>query len=47
MAAVQVLLEKGRHIGEIAATAEEICALELARIDDFCRELGNGVYPVC
>lgn len=47
MAAVQVLLEKGRHIGEIAATAEEICALELARIDYFCSELGRGLYPVC
>jgi len=47
MAAVQVLLEKGRHISEIAATAEEICALELARIDQFCRELGRGAYPIC
>lgn len=47
MAAVQVLLEKGRHIGEIATTAEEICAGEFARIDAFCRELGSGVYPVC
>jgi S-adenosylmethionine synthetase len=47
MAAVQVLLEKGRHIDEIAATTEEICAMELARINNFCRELGSGVYPVC
>ena len=47
MAAVQVLLEKGRHIGEIAAAAEEICAGELARIDDFCRELGSGAYQIC
>jgi S-adenosylmethionine synthetase len=47
MAAVQVLLEKGRHIREIAATAEGICAAELARIDGFCRELASGVYPVC
>jgi S-adenosylmethionine synthetase len=47
MAAVQVLLEKGRHIGEITTTAEEICAREFARIDDFCRELGSGAYPVC
>jgi S-adenosylmethionine synthetase len=47
MAAVQVLLEKGRHIGEIAAPAEEICAGELARIDDFCRKLGSGAYQIC
>jgi len=47
MAAVQVLLEEGRHIDEIAATAEEICAGEFSRIDAFCRELASGVYPVC
>ncbi len=47
MAAVQLLLEKGRHIGEIAATADEICAGELSRIDDFCRELGSGAYQIC
>jgi S-adenosylmethionine synthetase len=47
MAAIQVLLEKGRHIGDIAATAEEICGGELARINDFCRELGRGVYQIC
>ena len=47
MAAIQVLLEKGRHIGEISAMAEEICGGELARIDDFCRELGRGAYQIC
>jgi S-adenosylmethionine synthetase len=47
MAAVQVLLGKGRHIGEIAAKAEEICAGEHARIDDFCMDLGSGAYQVC
>lgn len=47
IAAVQVLLETGRHIGEITATAEDICAREFARIDAFCRELGRGGYPVC
>ncbi len=47
MAAVQVLLEKGRHISEIAARAEEICASQLAGIDEFCHELARGLYPVC
>ena len=47
MAAVQVILEEGMHIGEIAAKAEEICGLEFASIDAFCRELACGVYPVC
>jgi S-adenosylmethionine synthetase len=47
MAAVQVILEEGLHIGGIAAKAEEICAGELARIDDFCSELGSGVYQIC
>ncbi|HEX9024765.1 MAG TPA: methionine adenosyltransferase, partial [Geobacteraceae bacterium] len=47
MAAVQVLLEKGRRISEIAAKAEEICVAQLAGIDEFCRELGRGVYPIC
>jgi S-adenosylmethionine synthetase len=47
MAAIQVLLEEGRHIDEITQTAEEICAGEFARIDAFCRELASGVYPVC
>lgn len=47
MAAIQVLLDKGRHIGEIALTAEEICAGELARIGAFCEELGRGEYQIC
>jgi S-adenosylmethionine synthetase len=47
MAAIQVLPEEGQHKDEIAVTAEEICAREFARINDFCRELASGVYPVC
>jgi S-adenosylmethionine synthetase len=47
MAAVQLLPEEGRQVGEIAAAAEEICARELARIDEFCRELASGRFPVC
>ncbi len=47
MAAVQVLLEKGRRISEISAKAEDICAAQLARINEFCRELGRGAFPIC
>ncbi|KAF0217006.1 MAG: S-adenosylmethionine [Geobacteraceae bacterium] len=47
MAAVQVLLERGRTVNEIAKTAEGICAQELARMGEFCMELARGEYPVC
>jgi S-adenosylmethionine synthetase len=47
MAAVQVLLERGRTVDEIAKTAEGICARELARIGEFCMELARGEHPVC
>ncbi len=47
MAAVQLLLDEGRAVSDLTATAEEICARELDRIDDFCTELGRGIYPIC
>lgn len=47
MAAARILLERGRTLDEIAATAEDICADELSRINDFCLELAQGLYPVC
>jgi S-adenosylmethionine synthetase len=47
MAAVQVLLEKGRTVRDIAGSAERICGEELARIGEFCGELARGKYPVC
>lgn len=47
VATAQVLLEKGRRIGEIAKTAEEIFDREFAGINKFCMELSRGKYPVC
>ncbi|MDI6743881.1 MAG: methionine adenosyltransferase [Thermodesulfovibrionales bacterium] len=47
VATAQVLLEKGRKIGEIAKTAEEIFEKEFSAINKFCMELSRGKYPVC
>lgn len=47
IAAVQVLLEKGRTVDEITKAAEGICAQELARIGEFCMELARGEHPIC
>lgn len=47
VATAQVLLERGRKIGEIAKTAEEIFDREFAGINKFCMELSRGKYPVC
>ncbi|MEW6162853.1 MAG: methionine adenosyltransferase [Nitrospirota bacterium] len=47
MATAQVLLQRGRRIGEIAKTAEDIFEREFADINKFCMELSIGKYPVC
>jgi len=47
IATAQVLLERGRRIGEIAKTAEEIFEREFSGINKFCMELSRGKYPVC
>ncbi len=47
MASVQVLLQRGRRINEISKTAEDILKKDLAHINNFCRELSMGKYPVC
>ena len=47
LAMVQVLLERGRRVGDIARAAEEIFDGELSTINRFCRKLSRGVYPVC
>jgi S-adenosylmethionine synthetase len=47
MAAAQVLLHRGRKIGEIAKTARGIFEKEFADINRFCRELSRGKYPIC
>lgn len=47
MAAAQLLLEKGRRIGETRRAVAEVFERELAAMDDFCRALARGDYPVC
>lgn len=47
VATAQVLLERGRKIGEIAKTAEEIFEREFSEINKFCMDLSRGKYPVC
>ncbi|HEX8961282.1 MAG TPA: methionine adenosyltransferase [Geobacteraceae bacterium] len=47
MASAQLLLEKGRRIGEIARQVEDVFARELADIYGFCGALARGEYPVC
>lgn len=47
MATAQVLLQRGRKIGEITKTAEEIFEREFAHINKFCMELSLGKYPIC
>lgn len=47
MASAQLLLEKGRRIGEIARQVEDVLSRELADIDGFCMALARGEYPVC
>ena len=44
---VQLLLARGRKIGEVKRMIEAVCAEELAGMDKFCLELGQGRYPVC
>ncbi|HEY6873205.1 MAG TPA: methionine adenosyltransferase [Geobacteraceae bacterium] len=47
MASAQLLLEKGRRIGDISRQVEDILARELADINAFCVDLAKGKYPVC
>jgi S-adenosylmethionine synthetase len=47
MATAQLLLERGRRIGEIARQVEDIIARDMAGISAFCEALARGEYPVC
>lgn len=47
MATAQLLLERGRRIGEIKRDVEEIFHREFAGINEFCAALARGEYPVC
>ncbi|HEY6838551.1 MAG TPA: methionine adenosyltransferase [Geobacteraceae bacterium] len=47
MAAAQLLLEKGRKIGETKKAVAEIFARELDGLEAFCLALSRGEYPIC
>ena len=47
IASAQLLLERGRRIGEIARRVEDIFERELGAIGAFCAALGRGEFPVC
>jgi S-adenosylmethionine synthetase len=47
MANIQILLQRGRKIGEISKTAEDIFEKEFSRINQFCKELSLGKYRIC
>jgi S-adenosylmethionine synthetase len=47
MAAVQLLLEKGRRIGETKKGVAEVFERELTEMNEFCLALARGEYPVC
>jgi S-adenosylmethionine synthetase len=46
-ASAQILLEKGRHVDEVAEYVEEIFERELTGIDSLCDALIRGEYPIC
>jgi S-adenosylmethionine synthetase len=47
VATVQIMMEDGRRVKDIAGKAEAIVARELATINKFCKELSQGKYPIC
>jgi len=47
MASAQLLLERGRRIGEITRRVEDVFQRELGAINEFCAALGRGEFPVC
>ena len=47
VATAQIMLEKGRHVDEIAGQVKEIFERELSGIEMFCEALARGEYPVC
>ena len=47
IATAQLLLEKGRRIGDIARKVEAIFEQQFAEINGFCAALARGEYPVC
>lgn len=47
VANAQVLLQRGRKIGEVAKVVEDIFEREFSNINRFCRELSTGKYHIC
>ncbi|MGB9716555.1 MAG: methionine adenosyltransferase [Thermodesulfovibrionales bacterium] len=47
VANAQVLLQRGRKIGEIAKVVQDIFKREFTNINSFCKELSIGKYPIC
>lgn len=47
MANAQVLLADGQSLSDIRRDIEEIFAAAFADLDDFCRRLAAGEFPVC
>jgi S-adenosylmethionine synthetase len=47
MATAQVLLERGKRVGEIMGQAEDIFTREFSHINRFCTQLSKGNYPIC
>ncbi len=47
MASAQVLLEKGRRLGDISKDIKRIFEKELSQISRFCSKLSRGEYSIC
>jgi S-adenosylmethionine synthetase len=47
VATVQIMMENGRRVKDIAGKAEAVVSRELAAINKFCVELSKGKYPIC
>jgi len=47
MAVARLNLAKGRTLHDVSGPVRKIVARELAEIGSFCRDLGDGKFPVC
>ena len=45
--AIRVLLAKGRRIRDISKPVHDLLERKFSSIDQFCRKLSNGKFPVC
>jgi hypothetical protein len=46
MATAQVRLEDGQSLNDVRRSIKQIFAAAFADLDDFCRRLGEGEFPV-